>query len=316
LFKQYPYILEKEKKILAKLCTEFFNKEFEDKYNFRGQHEQLTANDCFTLMSTKHEFIGYFDLDEIVYPRNINFKKNTFFQRNDFCVNHSQICDLTPLNQNKGNFYDYLHYLIKMNNHGRDIKQLSSINFLHATAVIPNSNQKDLMNKLGEALEYINKSSSFNSSIFPVMISLGEKPINSDKHHFFYIKQENLNYAEYLYKSYNSFTKCLYEKYLQKIDKIDTNFIRYLYFLTEPSERMGKAIHYYKNVKSLFHHFAQETVEKSWRFTPSYTDGHFMHHYRLAPKRKHKNIIGSILKLNIDFEYGLFLLKNFTKFCK
>jgi hypothetical protein len=223
---------------------------------------------------------------------------------------------LTPLVQNKGNFYDYLHYLIKKNNRGRDIKQLSSINFLHATAVIPNSNQKDLMNNLGEALEFINKSSSFNSSMFPIIISLGEKPLNGDKHHYFYIKEENLNYVEYLYKSYNSFTKCLYENYLQKIDIIDTNFIRYLYFLTEPSERMGKAIHYYKNVKSLFHHFASDTVKKSWRFTPSYTDGHFMHHFRLAPTKRRKNIIGSILKLNIDFEYGLFLLKNFTNFCQ
>ena len=315
LFKQYPNIPETEKQILTKSCEKFFEKEFQDKLNFRGQHEQLTVNDCFTLMSQKHEFIGYFDLDEIVYPRNMNLTTDFFQKTDNFCGKRSEICNSTPFKRKKGNFYDYLHYLIKINGNGRDIKRLSSINFLHATSVIPNSNQKNLMTNLGDVLDLISNSSKPKKSLFPLMISLSENPINIDKIHYFVIKEEDVNHAKYLYKTYESFTKCFYESHLKNIDKIDKDFIRYLYFLTEPNERMGKAIHYYKNVKSLFVHYASDTVEKSWHFSPSYADGNFMQHYRFAPKQRYGNITGSILKLNIDLEYGFFLLKNFTNFC-
>ena len=79
---------------------------------------------------------------------------------------------------------------------------------------------------------------------------------------------------------------------------------------------MGKAIHYYKNVKSLFVHFAQDYNQDSWSFSPSAYNGHFLTHYRKIPKEKRKNFTGTIRKLNIDFEYLFFLLKNFTKFCE
>jgi hypothetical protein len=77
---------------------------------------------------------------------------------------------------------------------------------------------------------------------------------------------------------------------------------------------MGKSIHYYKNVKSLFVHFAEEMSEDHWSFEPLADHGHFISHFRSTSKKK-KNYTGSVKKLNIDFEYTFYLLKNFSYFC-
>ena len=79
---------------------------------------------------------------------------------------------------------------------------------------------------------------------------------------------------------------------------------------------MGKSIHYYKNVKSLFVHYAQEVSKKHWSFEPSASNGHFLSHYRDdVSDMYNKNFKGSIRQLSIDFEYLTLLLKNFTNFC-
>ena len=80
---------------------------------------------------------------------------------------------------------------------------------------------------------------------------------------------------------------------------------------------MGKCIHYYKNVKSLFVHYAAEAASDTWSFSPSIYDFHFLSHFRADISeifsRNHK---GTIRKLNIDFEYIFFLLQKFTNFCE
>ena len=80
---------------------------------------------------------------------------------------------------------------------------------------------------------------------------------------------------------------------------------------------MGKAINYYKNVKSLFIHYAIDAVKDHWSFHASEGDGNFLSHFRVNVNTFFKaNFSGSIRKVNIDYEYVFFLLKNHTMFCE
>jgi hypothetical protein len=44
---------------------------------------------------------------------------------------------------------------------------------------------------------------------------------------------------------------------------------------------MGKCIHYYKNVKSLFHHYAVDEAKGHWSFHAPESDGYFLSHFRV-----------------------------------
>ncbi len=44
---------------------------------------------------------------------------------------------------------------------------------------------------------------------------------------------------------------------------------------------MGKCIHYYKNVKSLFHHYAEDEAKGHWSFHAPESDGYFLSHFRV-----------------------------------
>ena len=85
-------------------------------------------------------------------------------------------------------------------------------------------------------------------------------------------------------------------------------------------ERMGKKIHYYKNVKTLWVHWAWdvEKIQGTWTCCDDNSlEGGFVLHFRENIRRIWKaNYTGSIRKLNFDFEYVYFLLKHFTNYCK
>ena len=330
LFKQFtetncPKIVRKQ---MIASCKSFFLLEFQERYNWRNKHEQMTSNECFTFLSKKYEFIGYFDLDEFVFPRSTGI---SFF--NDFNGakmfnedNFNQICSLNPfmnninLNEVKNSslvkqysIYDYIMSLINEHKGRRSIQKLASISFLHSAFLIPLSfHEKELILDLKLFADQINNGTVLQ---YPLKLILGDR--SKQFGHTFLITKDDISYVKDLYKSVMSINQSIYPKYLGKIDKIDQTLVRYLYYVTETNERMGKAIHYYKNVKSLFVHYAQEVKWDHWSFEPSPSNGHFLSHYRDdVSDMYNKNFISSIRKLNIDFEYVTFLLKNFTKFCK
>ena len=91
---------------------------------------------------------------------------------------------------------------------------------------------------------------------------------------------------------------------------------RYLFFLTELRQRRPKCIYYYKNVNAIGIHYPYDMNAGSWKLEPSGLDGHFLPHFREEPERLFNGKFnGSILKLNIDFEYLFFILKTFTSYC-
>ena len=328
LFKQYteqscPKVL---RKFLTESCKQFYNDKFRKRFEWRRPQEQLSVNDCFTVLSKKHEFIGYYDFDEFVYPRTMDnlkdfYENKTFYKCDD---DHSRICSLKPFENNfkvqrsdnpaNNYLYNYLHSIIEENRNGRDLQLLGSIRFLHAAVLIPNHVEKKLLTDLGTIIERIEMDKN-NSIVFPLSLYLSEEPYT--RGHRFLIEKDDVNYIKYLYKAYNSFFPCVYKKYLNNINQIDSSLVRYLYYITEFNERWPKEIHYYKNVKSIWNHWVIETDKNAWSFTPSPENGHFLPHYRadIAAIYK-KNYNATIRKLNVDFEYSFYLLKKYTNFCK
>ena len=134
--------------------------------------------------------------------------------------------------------------------------------------------------------------------------------------HTFFIQREDVDYIKYLYNSYHNLIPCVHNNYLKNISGLTNNAIRHLYYITEGNERMGKAIHYYKNVKSLFIHYATDAVKEHWGLHAPESDGNVVSHFRVDSHLLFsKNFSGSIRKLNIDYEYVFFMLKNHTSFC-
>jgi hypothetical protein len=76
-----------------------------------------------------------------------------------------------------------------------------------------------------------------------------------------------------------------------------------------------KEIHYYKNIKSVFHHYSIDKSKDAWNVLPSINNSHVLAHFRSEWKYGHLNGTGSIQKLNLDFEYIFYTLKHFTLFC-
>ena len=326
LFKQYtesscPVIL---KNFLLKSCVEFYNGYFKEKYRRRGNHEKITVNDCYGILSRKHEFIGYYDLDEFVFPRSFSalklYEDSTFYK----CDSFDSICKINPLKNNftparednpNGNFlYNYINSLIETVRNGRDRNKLGSIAFPHAAVINPDFTEKRLIEDLGLIINDINKPNSNLS--FPRNLFL-RSPL-TDVGHIFIIQREDVEYIKYLYKSYTNLIPCIYQNYLKTIDNVNKNLIRYLYFMTEGKERFGKRIHFYKYVKTIWVHTPQTVDTGHWDCTSKEPlNGYFVAHYRADIGKTYRlNATGSIRKLNIDFEYVFFLLKNYTKFCE
>ena len=321
LFKQFINlnISNELKEYLRKSCKEIFDTEFKEKYNWRGQHEQLTANDCFTVMKQKYEFIGYYDLDEYVFPRSLEVIKDLNSSNYYSCNSFNKICSHKPfqISYKSSNqidyFYNYLQSLIGKYKKRRDVNKLGSIGFDHAAYLVPDHLEKQLVHDLGSIVDNI-ESNNYNSSVFPLTIFFSAPPFKVG--HTFTIQKEDIDYITYLYKSYKNLIPCIHRSYFKNMTNLNKNNIRYLYYITETTERMGKQIHYYKNVKSLFVHFAQDSVSGRWSFTAPAFDGNVLSHFREDMKKVgNKGFSGSIRKMNIDYEYLFFLLKNYTSFC-
>jgi hypothetical protein len=295
--------------ILLRSCYQFYEHEFKEKFHWRNKHEQLTSNDCFTQLSQKYEFVIHYDLDEAILPRNTKINNN-FKNQVYKCNDYSSICPLKPF---ENDFYNYINNIIQNYGKDRNKNKLASISFEHAIYLIPNYIEKKLMSDLQDIIQKIDDKN--NTIIYPIKLFLSEPPFKNG--HNFIIEKNDIDYIQNLSKAYNSVIPCAYHKYISNIDNIDKSLLRHLYFVTEGNQRMGKAIHYSKNVKTIFTHYAQDAVPDTWSITAAALDGHILSHYRdkVSPVYD-KNFENSIRKLNVDFEYFFYLLKIFTNFCQ
>jgi hypothetical protein len=297
ILKQFKELINVNlKNYLKESCENFFEKTFNQSFeNKRWAFEQTTGNDCFSVMSRKHEFIAYYDIDEYIFPRQLSYSINNFSD------NNSSICKIASLNSDS-RFYNYVMSVVENNRNGRDISQLSSIRFQHNYLLMPNVAEKKLIFDLGSLIQ-TNKTLNF-----PFKIHFA----NSSR--WLTIEKNDLEHVEYLFKTYNNFINNVYEQYIKKLGEIDESLLRYTSVLTENNHHSSKEIHYYKNVKSIFNNNAKDTARNTWKIlAPS---NNFISHFRTDLTNFYEeNIGGSIKKLNFDFEYIFFLLKKFSKFC-
>ena len=132
----------------------------------------------------------------------------------------------------------------------------------------------------------------------------------------FKILEKDVDYINYLLKSYKDFVSCIYRDHLKSIERIDTDKIRAYYFSYKWGSIYPKSILYAKNVKTFGIHKVIEKVKNSWILKPSAKNGHFCSHYRLQTEAIHQTFLEPIKNLNIDFEYLTYILKTYTNFCK
>jgi hypothetical protein len=292
--------------------------------HIRTRGGELNTNDCFSVLRYKHEFIAHYDLDEIIFPRSYDNIKDFYEKKSNYdCKNHNKICSLNPFTfKNSGNdnyFYDYLNSLIEIERNGRDREKLRSIDFRRTLIFKPNEEiELKLLNNIKELIETINSKDEVS---FPLKLTLKLDSRHKSGYEFL-VENEDVGYIKYLYNSYFNLIACSYNKYLNNSvyhDKyLDINLARFLYFVTEyeMKNKNFKKIYYYKNVYSIFTHWAMDFEKDSWTFIPSPIDGHLIHHFRKTWKYKHDLTTDSIKILNIDYEYLFFLLKHFSNFCK
>jgi hypothetical protein len=200
--------------------------------------DDLTTNDCFSVMRYKHEFIAHYDLDEIIFPRNFDnvldfCGKNSRYN----CRNPNEICSLNPFTFNnsksKNYFYDYLNSFIESERNGRDREKLRSIDFRRTLTLKPNEKVEV---KILKDIQNIISSIDSNASIFfplRLFIPLAErKKVGYE----FLIKRDDVSYIKYLYNSYFDLIPYSYNKFLKdsiNLDKVlDENLVRLIYFVT------------------------------------------------------------------------------------
>ena len=259
LFEQFIGIgFPKEvRKYLIKDCSEFFESQFLKRYELRIFHEKITSNDCYTILSQKHELIGYYDLDEFVFPRTLDLledfsKKNNYYS----CSSNSSkaICDSNPFyfkNSSNNKIYNYLNSIITELSKNRSMDDFIAVYFYHASFLTPNEVETSFMKDLKSIVDDFDNGKDI---FFPLILKLHD-PVR-EAAHIFLIHFHQLEHIRFLLKSYYSFIPCIYNQTLKNIKTLETSLIRHLYYITEDLERLGKAFCYYKNIAALTPHGA------------------------------------------------------------
>ena len=307
---------KKIKQLLKANCLSFYKFEFKDFIGGRTKHEQITSNDCITDFSKKHEYITYYDLDEFVFPRALNITQQELVK----CDDRDGICSLKPFEVTNSNLtqessmYNYLDNLVNKYRGNRDKSRLAAITFQHSAYLIEENIVDHLFANLGIILQSLDEDKS--NLTFPILIVFHgpSNPIG----HTFIIEKNDIEYIRYLYNSYYSLAKCLFNNSIKKMNStLDVSLQRFVYLITEHEQRWPKSILVGKNMEATFLHFPTQWIPGSWDFKPDASDGHMLPHFRDDISwLYYGNFNGSIRKLNIDFEYLFFIVKKFSNYCK
>jgi hypothetical protein len=269
----------------------------------------------------------YYDLDEFIFARNKDNLKD-FYEKKAYYSSEakSSICLSNSLHNNfktkrinsssqPSYFYNYIMEVIEKYRNNRSLSDLAAISFDHA-AYLKYDLEKQTIERLGTLIKEIDNNSKNSSLIFPLNFMLYAPHPAKNLGHTFLIQKDDVDYIKYLYKAYFSLIPTINEKFLRNITSFDKSFIRYFYYATEYREREKKSVFYYKNINSVYIHYAASTAKTSWTILPSPFSGHTSQHFRKDFSfALEKNATSSIRKLGIDFEYIFFLLKNHTNFC-
>lgn len=297
-FQRYKF--RTKSRVYLNKCKRFYKIKF---YNYDGNHNHITANDCYIQYGYKYEYVALYDLDELIVPRTLSSVKMFNEKKLFSCMKDNQVCnEIKPISIG---MYEYIQRVLKQQSIN-DVSHLRSIAFSHAAYIIPNEMQAKLMNNLKELSIKI-QNNVFKKKDFPLKLAFYR--------HIFTINEDDILYVQYLVDSYESFS-CYYSNYLSKMHNFDKNFLRFIYILTLYDQRFPKSIHYSKNVYTLFTHDAWNYVNESFIVYLNASETHTSPHFRVDPSQFFAvKLENSIRSLAIDHEYIFYLLKNNTDYC-
>jgi hypothetical protein len=287
-------------KTYLQICTNFMSSRLR---NHDGSHNHLSCNDCYTSLYYKYEFVILYDLDELVIPRKNNImdiaKKQISFECND----RNNICEYKAVL----NYYDYLKDIIK-NNFKENISKLRSIAFHHSAYLLPTEIQTALMKNLKDIVDKI----KLKQDKFPFLLSLQNF---QGFRHTFTISESDKDYAVYLSDKFDAMS-CLFDKNIKNSPILEQQWKRFVYFHTNYEQRFPKSIHYTKNVQTLFTHDASAFTKDSIILNADKENGHMNSHFRGdLVSFYHEHRTSSIRNIGIDFDYLMYLIKDFTTLC-
>ena len=305
---------EKFNNISKQLCEEFVETDLFVQFGtshtkLHLAHEQITANDCFSVMSQQYEFVAIYDLDEFIFPRDLKVK-DFFLAKQELpkCDDYKKICKEKIFTKN---IYKYLNELI--DEKGKDKSKVASLLFSHAAFLFPDFLQKKLFADIESLIDQYDNISNKSSVFFPLKIFMSELPKSG---HTFTIEENDIEYIRYLMKAYDTF-KCFHQRHLSNIKSLDTLFVRFLFFFTEFQQRCEKSIHYSKNVMTVQVHYPDKIRNGAFNLKLDPLNGHFQSHFRYKNTNFFKkNFTNSIRNVNFDFEYFYFMLSNHTNVCR
>ena len=228
----------------------------------------------------KYEFIAHYDLDELLLPR--VFDNNQFYESKKAYTcskSNSAVCSTNPFKIStigNNHMYDYIKSLIENESNVRNIDKLASITFRRRLTFKP---KKEIETKLINDLKDIIHNSQTNTIKFPTEVFVQTNHIKKYGQKFI-IDKEDINHIKFLYKTYKLFFSCVNDQYLRGIDSnLNSSFVRYLFYHQKEKDYKPKKVHYYKNVNSVFTHWAVDFENDTWELIPSPDSGHLVHHY-------------------------------------
>ena len=290
---QYPKNLNN---FLLKLCKMFHQYGFKEKVKWRAKHDQLTSNDCFTQMSQKYELVGYYDLDEFIYPRSFNS-----FDAINCSLN---FCSLKPFQNSLHSYFKTIAYAYAGS---KDPKKINSIYFPHAAFLTTDRIESKFVEDIRVIIKEI-------SNDFPYKIFMKESESTTNKHTFL-IEKNDIDYLKYIHESYNQLVSCGFRNLIKNNNLVEDKMLRYLYFITEPDHRLGKSVYFSKNIKTIFLHDVEESESNTWQLKIPTESGHYVSHFRETLNFFSGNFNSSIKNLKIDFQYLIYLIQKNINYC-
>ena len=300
----------------------------------------LASNDCYLTLKQKYEFVAFYDTDEVIFPTNFEKSSNKSYYS---CEINEKLCRLNPFSTN---IYDFVENLIAMEFKGSKT-EISSLNILN-TNYLTSHLAYNLMNSLKEKVSVIqnyqqinnesfsidniyisennNSSQIFNDSdsidknsfasnndssrqinnnSFPISVFLPLK--QKFGHEFVMNNEDDYDHVLSLIELYKK-VDCLNETFSN--NTISDDFNKFLYFITDTTERLPRSIYYSVNqeivsivkLKPIYDSLETSIDVKYFNAKVSHFGGTFENSFNAIHQ-------GSIQNLNIDLEYLLFVMK-------
>jgi hypothetical protein len=299
--------------LMKKYCEDLFYNKFDDPVDDpinRWKHQKLSCNDCYTSFEHVYEFVSYYDFDEIIYPRKSNLEVFSTLNIHHTPCNETSVCQLAEDYKKSFNLYEFTKDLIKRSYTSKE--HFISLYFPNAFYLEENDYVKQLMLDMNKVITENKTFFKNNTKSNNMLIHF---KFTKNHGHIFVITPKDYNHIEMICNTYKMMS-CIYNKFNDRINKnlVHSTFKRYLYFISNDNEQLGKLIHFTDNVYALHTHYPLFHLPNNNRFNLNAKDAVLMH-FRSDLIKKAKDQNSSITNLKIDLEYYLHLISNFSSIC-